>query len=667
MEENESPTDSRVSTVAANADDDDATNQHTSIEQTEIRKMQNEFNTQRAKMRELYMQKEAEHAQSMAERKKLQDELDELKTHLMVADLKSENEMQLKDIKAQEEISSLQQLVQDTIEESSNYKSELERIKLELNKYQQQQQQQLQQIQVQVQQPQVESSGGLAPQMLNQVKRTLGSVRKLGSDSLNSSFQQEDDSLRGSSNKGNGKQYASEDAEMLHSIVEQLQEEMKALKEKLREQDGQLQSKSIAKQAVVTDMSAIHKSTSMDVAESSCEACSVAQKTAEDLTANIKKQQKQVDLLQKQLVEARETLGREAALRKDLEDQWQEKREAHKSEVQNLREKSTANEQQLLDMQQKFLDTKDAVMRQLQRITDDRERVNKQLETLQADNDFLSGRYLATSEEIENQYINLPNTVVELQELMLRQQSELIQARVSSEYEKQRCVSTLDETQILRAQLEESNNERRTYKRQTQLDIKSLQDRLTEHLLTVQSYETTKTQLERKEAELNKQLSESRVEIIELQEANEKQNKTNADYKTKIKTLQEELSTMETVQKDFVKLSQTLQISLEELRHADTEVRWQDDEDVNNCPTCHAGFTVMVRKIHCRHCGHIYCDKCLTKTVPSGPRKRVARVCDICHTLLTPNTAPYFSQGQPPQQHHNQNQNHSQGQQQQSN
>jgi len=42
----------------------------------------------------------------------------------------------------------------------------------------------------------------------------------------------------------------------------------------------------------------------------------------------------------------------------------------------------------------------------------------------------------------------------------------------------------------------------------------------------------------------------------------EKYAKTNADYKTKIKTLQEELSTMETVQKDFVKLSQTLQVSV---------------------------------------------------------------------------------------------------------
>ncbi|KAH8413835.1 hypothetical protein KR222_009133 [Zaprionus bogoriensis] len=609
--------------------DDDASSQpQLQLLQAEMRKMQNEFNTQRAKMKDLYMQKEAE-------RKQLQDELDELKTHLMVADLKSETEMQLKDLKAQEEISSLQQLVQDTIEESAAYKAELERIKLE----QLRQQQQQQQIHQNSQQP-AETSVGLAPHVLNQVKKTLGSVRKLGSDSLNNSFQQESPESRGAG-KSNAKQYAAEDAEMMHSIIEQLQEEMKALKEKLRLTDEQLQAKTGT--SATAEENGMHKATSTDLMVPTCSSCNSVEQSSQELTALVNQQQKQLDVIQKQLVEAREQLGKEAALRKDLEDQWQAKRETHKSEVQNLREQAKNNVQLLLDMQQKFLETKEDVMRQLQRVTDDRERVNQQLETLQADNDFLSGCFLATSEEIENQYINLPNTVVELQELILRQQSELIQARVSSEYEKQKCVSSLDEIQILRAQLEESNNERRAFKHKMQSDIKSLQDRVTENLVAAESHETSKRILERKEAELNKQLSECRVEIIELQDANEKLSKTNSDYKSKIKTLQEELSTMETVQKDFVKLSQTLQMSLEELRHADTEVRWQDDDDVNNCPTCNAYFTVMVRKIHCRHCGHIYCDKCLTKTVPSGPRKRVARVCDICHTLLTPNTAPYFS------------------------
>jgi len=209
MEENESSSDAKNDVANGNlkinnycciqivnikiSGDDDATYQHKlEVLQADMRKMQNEFNTQRAKMKELYMQKEAE-------RKQLQEELDELRTHVMVADLKSENEMQMKDIRAQEEISSLQQLVQDTIEESATYKAELERIKLD----------QLRQQQQQLQQP-AEPSGGLAPHVLNQVKKTLGSVRKLGSDSLNNSFQQEtpDGNTRGIA-KNNVKQYVS--------------------------------------------------------------------------------------------------------------------------------------------------------------------------------------------------------------------------------------------------------------------------------------------------------------------------------------------------------------------------------------------------------------------------------------------------------------------------
>lgn len=267
---------------------------------------------------------------------------------------------------------------------------------------------------------------------------------------------------------------------MMHSIVEQLQEEMKALKEKLRVADEQLQAKSgtVEHQEMsssIVEENAMHKSTSTDLIVATCSSCNSTEERSTELSAVVSQQQKQLDAIQKQLAEAREQLSKEAALRNDLENQWQTKREAHKNEVQNLREQVKNNVQQLLDMQQKFLETKEEVMRQLQRVTDDRERVNQQLETLQADNDFLSGCFLATSEEIENQYINLPNTVVELQELILRQQNELIQARVSSEYEKQKCVSSLDEIQILRAQLEESNNERRAFKHKMQSDIKSLQ------------------------------------------------------------------------------------------------------------------------------------------------------------------------------------------------
>lgn len=55
-------------------------------------------------------------------------------------------------------------------------------------------------------------------------------------------------------------------------------------------------------------------------------------------------------------------------------------------------------------------------------------------------------------------------------------------------------------------------------------------------------------------------------------------------------SLQQQLDTSEVVQKDFVRLSQSLQIELEKIRGADTEVRWQHEDDVDDCPGCKMSF-----------------------------------------------------------------------------
>ncbi|XP_073844783.1 rab GTPase-binding effector protein rabaptin-5 isoform X2 [Musca autumnalis] len=572
----------------------------------ENRKMLNNFNAQRARLKELFVQKE--------------QELESLKSKLLVTE-----------IKAQEEISSLQQLVQETVEESAICKSEMEILKEENQRIIQENRQLQESLQLQSNTSTSQELSSLAPQVLNQVKKTIARIGKSG-DPTTSEIATDAEAK----SKAEGK-YSQEDSEVLGSIVTQLQEEMKALKEKLREADEKLQTTNTQDQED-------DDSTNKPLSPVACGNCPQLEKDMEELKSTVAAKNEKLEKLKKQLEEIQKELEKEAELRAVLENQWQEKREAHKNEVHVLREQVTTNEQQLLELQQKFLETKDEVSRQLQRLGEEREKVNKHLELLQADNDFLSGRYLATAEEIESQYINLPNNVEELQEIILRQQNELIQARLGCDYEKKRCVTSLDEIQILRDQLTDSNNKRAEYKRKYQTEIRSLQERITQHMMTLQNCESAKVALERKEAEQNRQISEFRVEIIELRDQNEKLTKSLADAKSKIKNLQEDLATSEEVQKDFVQLSQTLQMNLEQLRHSDQEVRWQDDDDVSNCPACKNYFTVTVRKIHCRHCGHIYCDKCITKTVQSGPRKRPARVCDICHTLLKPNIAPYFSQ-----------------------
>lgn len=40
-----------------------------------------------------------------------------------------------------------------------------------------------------------------------------------------------------------------------------------------------------------------------------------------------------------------------------------------------------------------------------------------------------------------------------------------------------------------------------------------------------------------------------------------------------------------------------LQMQLEKIRAADTSVRWQDEDDVEQCPSCKSSFAVTRRKV----------------------------------------------------------------------
>jgi len=92
----------------------------------------------------------------------------------------------------------------------------------------------------------------------------------------------------------------------------------------------------------------------------------------------------------------------------------------------------------------------------------------------------------------------------------------------------------------------------------------------------------------------------------------------------------------------FVKLSQSLQVQLEEIRNSENQLRWQPEEDYSECQRCHSQFSVTWRKHHCRHCGKVLCKDCTNKTVYSGPNNRPSRVCDVCYTVLVKDSQPYF-------------------------
>jgi hypothetical protein len=63
---------------------------------------------------------------------------------------------------------------------------------------------------------------------------------------------------------------------------------------------------------------------------------------------------------------------------------------------------------------------------------------------------------------------------------------------------------------------------------------------------------------------------------------------------------------------------------------------WKPDGHSPDCELCHAVFTLLFRRHHCRHCGRVVCDQCSAKRfhLPHVELRRLVRVCDRCFPLL---------------------------------
>lgn len=280
--------------------------------------------------------------------------------------------------------------------------------------------------------------------------------------------------------KFNNNFQAQEDAEVLRSLVVPLEEEIKALKEKLRSTDEELQKHGKIKesqqsalvglmnenQSNVEEMDTsneMQKSmSSSTVVESGlppCEMCHNYETHLIQSQNSLRDERQKIVNAEKSIERLREELKREAALRQDLEVQWQEKRELHKEEVQGLTVQLKKCENDFNELSRNFLDSKRVINEQLLKLTEEREQIQRHLDMLQRDNDILSGKYIAHSQALQNQEINLPNNVDELQEMLLSTHENLIEAKIGCEHAEQEMVTFRDESQLLRAQLREQNRE----------------------------------------------------------------------------------------------------------------------------------------------------------------------------------------------------------------
>jgi Rab GTPase-binding effector protein 1 len=392
---------------------------------------------------------------------------------------------------------------------------------------------------------------------------------------------------------------------VLRSLVVPLEEEIKSLKEKLRSVHTELENTrktdsapSVAPESALLGMlGASNEPAAAATDVTTCDMCRdyesrlvAAQKAFDDERVKCQNLEKHVERM-------REDLQKESSLRLDLETQWQEKREEHKHEVLRLKESLEKTGMEMKGVKRKYDELQIFIEVELQKLSEDREQVHHHLKVLQNDNDMLSGKYLAHSQDLQDQAINLPDNVEELHEMVLSLQENLILAKVGCEHGEDKYKNFAEEAALLREQMLSQERGHAYSERELQQRIGALEEKLRLHHDQFQKLAGQRDELKRRDIEMKKENSNLRMQLIELTEAKEKTDKLVHELRLKEHTLQQELVTSEAVQQDFVRLSQNLQIQLEKFRSADMTVRWQFEDEVSHCCNCKKEFTVTRRKV----------------------------------------------------------------------
>ncbi|CAB3985243.1 rab GTPase-binding effector 1-like [Paramuricea clavata] len=133
------------------------------------------------------------------------------------------------------------------------------------------------------------------------------------------------------------------------------------------------------------------------------------------------------------------------------------------------------------------------------------------------------------------------------------------------------------------------------------------------------------------------QATESKQVIGILEKQLQQSTKDKGDLETQVKQLRAQLHSLngqlnnsEAVQRDFVKLSQSLQMKLEEMKESQKETKWEDEDGVSSCRKCEKPLDVPQDKHHCRLCGRIFCDNCSSQTINNPSSPLPLRLCVDC-------------------------------------
>uniref|UniRef100_A0A4W6D6P4 Rab GTPase-binding effector protein 1 n=1 Tax=Lates calcarifer TaxID=8187 RepID=A0A4W6D6P4_LATCA len=306
-----------------------------------------------------------------------------------------------------------------------------------------------------------------------------------------------------------------------------------------------------------------------------CDMCSNYEKQLQAIQGQEAETRDQVKKLQVMLRQANDQLERTMTEKQNLEDSVKVGNEETAAKVSALMQRVQESETLLGTLQQAFSDAKRNTQEQMAVLVKSREQVADELSRLQRDNESLQGKHRLHIELQQQEDFQMPNTVQELQGLVLRLREDMVALRTSADHMEEKLKA---EILFLKEQIQAEQCLKENLEDTLQLEIEGCKEEIA-------SFSSLKTELERIKTE-KEQLESSLAEKTETLESVQglkisleqqlKELTTSAlesqvlDERDKAQRLQTELDVSEQVQKDFVKLSQTLQVQLERIRQADS-------------------------------------------------------------------------------------------------
>uniref|UniRef100_A0A8C1RAX2 Rabaptin, RAB GTPase binding effector protein 1 n=2 Tax=Cyprinus carpio TaxID=7962 RepID=A0A8C1RAX2_CYPCA len=274
--------------------------------------------------------------------------------------------------------------------------------------------------------------------------------------------------------------------------------------------------------------------------------------------------EKQLQVIQGQEAETRDQVKKLQAMLRQANDQLERtmnERQEFEDSVKQASEETTAKVKliPLMDLvKHKSVgwDCTHAVLLQ------SREQVTEELNRLQRDNESLQGKHRLHMTLQQQEDFHMPATVQELQKLVLQYREDIVSARTAAEHLEEKLKA---EILFLKEQIQAEQCLKENLEDTLQLEIEGCKEEIGEWIL--ESSLAEKSQMLESVQGLKNSLEEQLKNALGSKSALETQV---FEEKDKAQRLQTELDVSEQVQRDFVKLSQTLQVQMERIRQADS-------------------------------------------------------------------------------------------------